>query len=171
MIRHRALMLGACLAGLVAFSATEAEAQQIQGIRPEIHIGPGWGGANAGFRIDIPIVPQGFIRSGSIRDELAISPGLDLYYFWWAGAYRGFDLGPIVMLQWNLYLGNSNWSIFPELGLAMGFLGAPWWWNGTYYGWWLTPAAAFGVRYHFDQRLSLVFRAVWPGGLQVGLTF
>ena len=185
MFRRNALLIGACLAGAVAFTSVDVQAQQIQGIRPEVHLDLGWWeAAGVGFRIDIPIVPNGFLRSGSVRDELALSPGADLWLYWannFCHTHSGtthchnggtnFGLWPILTLQWNLYFGNSGWSIFPEAGLVMGLFDSPWFWGGWNGAIWISPTVGFGARYHFNQRLALLMRVMFPGGLQIGLTF
>ena len=35
----------------------------------------------------------------------------------------------------------------------------------------IAPAGGIGARYHFNGRNSLLMRASWPAGLQVGMTF
>lgn len=49
-------------------------------VRPEVHLSlGGHGDLGAGFRVDIPIVPRGFLRHG--RDAFALSPGLDIQFY------------------------------------------------------------------------------------------
>jgi len=168
----------------------------IDGVRPEIHLDLGgwWHTFGAGFRIDIPIVPDGFLRGTSIHDELALSPGADL---WFIGYHRYYyrsrycdpygcddnDLAfwPIIAVDWNLYLGES-WSVFPELGIVFllwdDYYGYNDYWcdaRGCYGGRadiYVLPHFGAGARWHFTDRNAIVFRLVWPpGALQVGITF
>ncbi len=138
------------------------ESRMIEGARPEVHMGIGWHGElGFGARIDIPIVPSGFLSD--VHDELALSPGGDLYF---AGGKHDHLLAAAVLpLQWNLYV-HPDWSLFPELGIALLF--------GDHKGdgdLRLHLLGALGARYHFGPRNALVMRLSWPFGLQVGLTF
>lgn len=150
------LLVGA--ACLVAWPTT-ADAQ-IAGVRPEVHLDLGFH-ADIGFgmRIDIPIVQDGLIASAN--DDLAISPGADLL----------FDDGHVwvgipVALQWNFYI-KQEWSVFPEIGLAVLF--------GEHHrhhddvG--VDFLLAVGGRYHWSSRNAVVLRIGWPIGLNVGITF
>jgi hypothetical protein len=157
--RHRSwlstLLVG--VAALVAWPTTASA--QVAGVRPEVHLDLGWH-ADIGFgmRIDIPIVPDGLLTTA--RDDLAISPGVDLL----------FDDGDVwvgvpIALQWNFYI-NQVWSVFPELGLALLF-GEHHKKNDVAVDFLL----AVGGRYHFSSRNALVLRIGWPIGLQFGITF
>jgi len=166
-------------------SSQRSRDHRIQGIRVDVHGNLAYYGAmGAGFRIDIPIVPHGFLHNSHIQDELAISPGLDLFFFAFSsrcyvdntGARYcpdrvGFGIWPVVMAQWNLYLTRS-WSVFPELGVAFVIN------DHNYRGvrdkrsdFYVTPAASIGARWHFSRRNSLLFRLNFPAGFQIGLTF
>jgi hypothetical protein len=96
----------------------------------------------------------------SARDDLAISPGVDLLFddgnVW---------VGVPIALQWNFYI-NQVWSVFPELGLALLF-GEHHRKNDVAVDFLL----AVGGRYHFSSRNALVLRIGWPIGLQFGVTF
>ncbi|MDH5673159.1 MAG: hypothetical protein OEZ06_13470 [Myxococcales bacterium] len=158
---------------------------KIDGVRPEVHLDLGvfHGGFGVGFRIDIPIVPDGLIDGTD--DELALSPGLDLFFWDYSrrnycyinnrgnrvcvdGRYNdGVGFWIPVPVQWNFYL-NEHWSIFPELGLGLI-------WD-EYYGdrdgrMRLRPMLSFGARYHFNNRNALLMRLSWPMGFQIGITF
>lgn len=158
--RPTVLLFAAALGFVVARSSPVCA--QIAGVRPEAHLNLAYhGDLGIGLRIDIPIVPEGLLMSA--RDELAISPGFDLL----------FDDGDIwvgipIALQWNFYL-QSNWSIFPELGLALL--------AGHHHGrrgdddLHVDPLLAVGGRYHFNDRNALVLRVGWPIGVQFGVTF
>lgn len=158
---------------------------RIQGIRVDVHGNMAYYGAiGAGFRLDIPIVPRGFLHSSRVEDELAISPGLDLFFFAFsrycyndgAGSRRcsdhtGFGIWPVVMAQWNLYLSRS-WSVFPELGVAFiindhNYRGV----RDRHADFYAVPAASIGARWHFSQRNALLLRLSYPAGFQIGLTF
>jgi len=166
-------------------SAAQSRDHRIQGIRADVHGNMAYyGAAGAGFRLDIPIVPRGFLHSSRVQDELAISAGLDLFFFAFsrncyvdgAGNRRcsdraGFGIWPVVMAQWNLYLTRS-WSVFPELGVAFvihdrNYRGV----RDKHSNFYVTPAASFGARWHFSRRNSMLFRVNFPAGFQVGITF
>jgi hypothetical protein len=134
----------------------------IEGVRPELHVGIGWGGElGFGGRIDIPIVPTGFISG--VNDEFALSPGGDLYFA--GGKGDGLSGDALLATQWNFYL-QPEWSVFPELGVALIF-GA----DGKHGRLRPSPVFALGGRYHWSTRNALVLRMAWPFGLQVGFTF
>lgn len=153
----------AALAVLLACPAG-AGAQQsvmIDGVRPELHLGVGWG-AQLGFggRVDIPIVPRGFLSG--FDDELALSPGGDVYLHTRGDGHVAFDA--VLPLQWNLYV-DPRWSVFPELGLALG-VG-----RRKRGGFDLDLLFGAGVRYHLSRRNALLLRVIWPHGVQIGFTF
>jgi hypothetical protein len=162
------------------FTSAEAQAQgrdyRINGVRPEVHgsIG-GHGDLGLGFRIDIPIVPEGFIRRG--RDDFALSPGLDLQFFDFEHdddlrpGRRDRDRSNVLVIpqlaaQWNFYFPRHAWSIFPEAGLAI-VIGD---WDGDD-DVHVDPLIAFGARKHFSGRTALVMRVGWPSGFQLGAAF
>ena len=101
----------------------EAQSGHIHGLRPEVHTGIGFHGfLSGGFDLEIPIVPDGFLRS--MDDELAIAAGFDLLFLDFAqdpDDPRGVGFAPNVTAQWNFYL-NDRWSVFPEAGFALLFL-------------------------------------------------
>jgi hypothetical protein len=150
------LLVGA--AWVVAWPTTASA--QIAGVRPEVHLDLGFH-ADIGFgvRVDIPIVKDGLLMSA--RDDLAISPGADLLFddghVW---------LGIPVALQWNFYI-TPEWSVFPELGLAL-LIGEHHRHNDNVG---VDFLLAVGGRYHFNSRNALVLRVGWPIGLQFGITF
>jgi len=184
MLSERKLGYGALLFALACtlFSSGSAQAQdrnyRISGVRPEIHgsIG-GHGDLGVGFRIDIPIVPEGFLRRG--RDDFALSPGLDLQFFDFDDDDDDLRIGrngrhdrsnvlviPQLAAQWNIYFPRHAWSIFPEAGLAI-VIGD---WNGDD-DVHVDPLFAFGARKHFTNRTALVMRVGWPSGFQLGVAF
>ncbi len=189
MIRH--LVLGSLVTTLVWFScigdlsAQGSRDHRVQGVRFDVHGDLAYyGGIGAGFRVDIPIVPHGFLHSSRVLDELVISAGLDVFFYAFSrncyvdrdGITRcpdrgGFGLWPVVMAQWNLYLTRS-WSVFPELGVAFVIN------DHNYRGFgdrrsdfYAVPAASIGARWHFSHRNSLLMRMNYPAGLQIGVTF
>ena len=177
-----ALLIAITAAGALALVPGNAEAQRrrsrnhIDGVRADIHLDAGYyGGAGAGFRIDIPIVPNGVLRN--VDDEMSISPGADFFFLRYWDRY-GHDLAvlPQVLWQWSFYL-SDKWSIFPEAGLGL-WLGN----HGHHHhrhdryeqnhnDFWIDPIVGFGARYHFGSRVALQMRASWPVGLQIGITF
>ncbi len=167
---------GACVsfllaAGIWATFSAAAFAQSdhtIGGIRPEVHgsVG-GHGDLGAGFRVDIPIVPEGFISGAN--DEFALSPGLDIQFVDLDG-HDHLLLIPQLAVQWNFYF-RRPWSIFPELGAAIVF-------GSSHHGYHdddvdvhVDPLFAFGARYHFSARNALILRAGFPSGFQIGVSF
>ncbi len=166
-------------------SASTVEAQRnnkIDGVRFDVHGDLGWWWAfGAGFRVDIPIVPDGFIN-GRVEDEFAITFGGEaMFVNWdgWNGARRcnrygcwgDWSIWPEVAAQWNFYV-NDKWSLFPELGLTVGIydcdkgMGV----RGVCAS--PSPLVSFGARWHFaPPRLALLFRVSYPFGFQIGLNF
>jgi hypothetical protein len=141
----------------------------IHGVRLDAHaLVGGYYSFGAGLHVDIPIVSRGLISSAD--DELAISPGLDVYFqdFYYDYYNGGPYLIPSVVLQWNFYLG-SDWSVFPEAGLAFFVGDRDYMRRGR--GAYAVVDLGFGVRYHFSQRNSLLARVSTPTGLQLGVTF
>lgn len=144
---------------------------QIRGVRFDIHGNLDmYGMVGSGIRFEFPIVPDGFI-SGEVHDELALTFGADIMFAPFIPNY--YDSGPYVLpigaVQWNFYLPH-NWSIFPELGVAahIGLREDPWRGHKSIYPW---PNAGFGARYHFTDRVGLLFRISTPGGFQFGMIF
>jgi hypothetical protein len=174
----------ALLCTMFATASVRADEQsyRIRGVRPEAHLSiGGHGDIGAGFRIDIPIVPEGFLGRG--RDDFALSPGLDLQFFdfdddddWCRGRGPGRDCRrgdrdgvvaiPQLAAQWNFYFPRHAWSIAPELGLAI-VIGN---WDGDD-DVDVEPLVAFVARKHFRGRTALVLRGGWPSGFQVGIAF
>lgn len=150
-------------------SNAEAQANHIDGARIDVHLDLAWYAAfGLGFRVDIPIVEDGLIDS--VDDELAISPGAELFFFRWRHR-DGYDDGyaalwPLIALQWNFYL--DDWSLFPELGLV--FVVWDDYWDDRHGGF-IYPFLGLGARYHFNSRNALLMRINWPAGFQIGITF
>ncbi len=145
--------------------AIERGANRFTNVRFEVHLDIGWYGAGGiGGRVEIPLARNGIIDG--VDDEIALSFGAEVFYFYnprYAGA---FGVTPIIAVQWNFFIG-PNVSLFPELGLAF-FLA-----DSRAYGWgtFIAPYLGFGFRYHFTDRNALLLRASWPAGFQVGITF
>jgi hypothetical protein len=179
---HGVVGLASVLAVLasVTFTGTaraDESAYRIQGVRPEVHLSVGGhGDLGAGFRIDIPIVPEGFLRRG--RDDFALSPGLDLQFYDFdhdddfdrrPGRRHDDDavlVIPQLAAQWNIYFPRHAWSIFPEAGLAVVI--GDWHGDDNVH---VDPLVAFGARKHLSGRTALVMRAGWPSGFQIGVAF
>lgn len=152
------------LAGSVSVPSGVAaqESIMIDGVRPELHLGLDWEAAiGLGARLDIPIVADGFIHS--LTDELALSPGAELYFD--DHGDGELSIGGVLAAQWNFYL-NPEWSVFPELGLTLIFRDRD---RGADLA--LRPLFAGGARYHFGRRNALLLRLAWPYGVQLGITF
>lgn len=176
---------------VVAWLALEggAEAQSIRqnkidGVRPELHIslGPGFG---TGFQLEIPIVPDGFLKHNKFEDELVISPGFEFFLLQFHGHHHGPDddvhggfnpaFGPTIAARWNVYV-HDQWSVFPELGLTVMIAEDHFAYHGHHHGndhyhAYVDPMIGGGARWHFSDRGSLVFRLVFPFGFQFGVAF
>lgn len=168
-MREHVLPLWASLlvATAILLQPGHAAAQQsimIYGVRPELHAGIGWHGeVGVGGRADIPIVPSGVIEG--IDDELAISPGGELYLE--TDGDADVTVSALVAAQWNFYF-QPEWSVFPEVGIALhiGDRGRR---DDTDLR--LGLLVGGGARYHWSSRNALVMRLCWPFGLQIGVTF
>jgi hypothetical protein len=155
--RHLSYSLSAAALCAALLLPSQVSAQ-IQGVRPELHLDLALhGDPGVGARLDIPIVPNGFIDDAV--DELAISPGVDLLI------NGGVWIGIPVALQWNFYLA-QKWSVFPELGAAL-FFGS----DHKHGDVGADILVAVGGRYQLNDRNALVLRLGWPFGLQFGVTF
>jgi hypothetical protein len=155
--------LGLALCG--AAPAAAQESVMIDGVRPEIHVGLGWDAElGVGARVDIPIVPSGFVDDA--HDEFALSPGADVFF----DDGDGVGVAALLAAQWNFYL-RPEWSVFPELGLALIFGDHDRGRRNDDDDVRLRPLFAVGGRYHWSRRNALVLRVGWPLGIQVGVTF
>jgi hypothetical protein len=145
---------------------------RIRTVRPEVHFSlGGHGDLGAGFRVDIPIVPEGFLRNK--RDDFALSPGMDIQFYDLGHDNDGDDddgdgvlFIPQLAAQWNIYFPRAGWSIFPEAGVAI--VVGDWAGNDDVHA---DPLVAFGARKHFNSRTALLLRGGWPTGFQVGVAF
>jgi hypothetical protein len=149
----------------------------IQTVRIDVHATIGWWWAlGLGARADIPIVADGFVES--LDDEFAISAGIDVAFVSWRydqrcdgyGCWNDWSVWFPVLAQWNVYL-SPEWSVFPELGGAFVLYdcGPPGFTGVCASG---SPLISFGARWHFSPpRMSLLLRAAYPFGVQVGITF
>jgi hypothetical protein len=168
----------ALLASLGAASTAEAQRNnKIDSVRFDAHASIGWWWAfGAGFRVDIPIVPDGFI-SGRVEDEFAISFGLEAQFVNWEnrscnryGCWGDWSIWPEVAAQWNFYV-HEKWSIGPELGFAVAIYDC---FDGPNRRVCASasPLIGFAAHWHFaPPRLALLLRASYPFGFQVGLNF
>ena len=177
------LVVGSLAIGALAPSSADAQrrgrrASHADSVRFDVHLDLGWyGGLGAGFRVDVPIVPDGMIE-GNVDDELVLSPGAEFLFWDYYGRDHTSNVGiaPLVALQWNFYV-SDKWSVFPELGVAMMF--GDYWHHkhshndpGNDHGHvYVDPFLGGGARYHFSARNALLLRINWPAGLQIGITF
>jgi hypothetical protein len=150
---------------------------KIDAVRFDVHGSFGWFWAlGVGGRVEFAIVPDGFIDS--LDDELAISVGADAQFFGWNdrsfctgyACFGDWSVWTPVTAQLNIYL-TPDWSVFPELGGAVGFYDCgPTNNRGVCVTG--TPVVGVGGRWHFaPERLSLLVRISYPFGLQAGLVF
>ena len=157
----------ALVALLGAPGVTQAQAEPPPDLRLDVHGDFGWYHSfGAGVRFDIPIVRDGFTRSSSVKDDLSISPGVELFSAY--GPYSGMGVIPMVMVQWNLYFAHK-FSFFLEAGIAM--LLAPSGWSHHYYDNVIAPVGQLGFRWHFSDAMALLIRVGWPAGTQIGIAF
>lgn len=167
-----AIFVTLLLTGLASAQDTQPasnSSNHIAGARFDVHADlGGYGSFGAGFRVDVPILREGFIQNTD--DELAISLGLDGYFVSFYHDYYdgGPYLIPSVVLQWNFYVGN-DWSLFPEAGLSLWVGDSDYLRHGN--GLYAAPNLGFGARYHFSRRNALLARISTPTGLQLGITF
>jgi hypothetical protein len=158
------------VSGAAAQADTETADRHIEGARPEFHMSVGGhGDFGAGFRLDLPIVPSGFLGNG--RDEFALSPGMDIQFVDFGHDEDDDDsdllLLPQLATQWNFYF-PRGWSIFPEVGLAVVIGDSHHDYNDGSANVHVDGLLAFGARRHFSSRTALVMRAGWPNGFQLG---
>jgi len=163
-----AVVVGLALAAVAPSSSALAQRPYGNGnVHFDAHVSfPGWYGAfGGGFRVDITLTPNGVING--IDDELTLSLGADLFWFYWR-EYNGFGIAPLAVVQWNFWI-SREWSVFPELGIA--FIFGPNDWNNRYYGSYVGPAGGFGARWNFSPDAALLLRVSWPGGFEIGIAF
>ncbi len=150
--------------------AAEITTNHIRGVRFDAHANfGGYGSVGGGVRVDVPILSEGILEG--VDDELAISPGLDVfgptfYHDYYAG---GPYLIPSAVMQWNFYVA-PKWSVFPEAGLAL-YVGDADYLRHGHGGVYAAVALGVGTRYHFNDRNALLLRIATPTGLQLGITF
>jgi hypothetical protein len=134
-----------------------------------------------GFRIGIPILNNGFVRS--INNDVRINFGGDLHWLpGYTAEFFGWINSPVVM-QWNFFL-TDRWSVFGEAGLAFDLYlfnqsVGPNCYNhggGNVYCdlFWFYPSFAGGARYHFGGHggfPTLTMRLGYPVGFNIGVSF
>ena len=91
-----------------------------------------WDGAGAGFRVAVPIAPQGLLHA-RIRDELVLELGMDYVHYaahlgWPYGAYDYSWNGLLAVggVAWNFWL-TPQLALYPKLDLGFEY--------GWYHGW------------------------------------
>lgn len=163
-------ILAALIAPGVAAAASTSSAH-IGNARFDLHADlGGYASVGAGFRVDIPLIRTGLLANAD--DELALSPGLDVYF---ANVYHNYyDSDPYVIpsavLQWNFYF-PSGWSVFPEAGIAFYVGDGHYLRRGNGRNVYATADFGLGARYHFSARNALLLRISTPTGFQIGVTF
>ncbi len=173
------VLFSSLLLGYAATASAQhrgAADNKIHTVRIDLHVDLGWWWAfGSGARVDIPIVPDGFLDS--IEDEFALSVGLEAGFVRWNdhrcgnyGCFNDWSIWPHVVAQWNLYVADK-WSIFPELGggVAIYDCGPA---NDHRVCVTGSPVVGFGARWHFaPPRVALLMRIIYPFGFQFGITF
>ena len=138
------------------------------GLRFDVHADLGWYGSfGVGGRIDITIVPEGLLAGTD--DDLAISPGLEVLFFYSKYYGDGVGIWPLLAFQWNFYL-SETWAIFPELGIVFFFAQESRYYE-RYWSSFIAPFGGFGARWTFNGANALLMRISWPAGFQIGITF
>ena len=97
-----------------------------------LDLAPGPYGTGVGFRVGIPVVPQGLIHGARVRDELVLEVGGDfLHYSNHVGfpiygdySWNGFLL--VGGFAWNFWL-TPQLALYPKLDLGFEY--------GWYHGW------------------------------------
>jgi hypothetical protein len=137
-------------------------------------------GLGVGARYTIPLVPQGVLRSPSVRDELTVELGTDFVRY---SDRVGLPPGPSVDYAWNGFLAvaggawnfwlTPRFAAYPKVDVG--------WWYGWYSRWTPLPGytrtvfdgvfvqGALGVIYRFD-RVALRLEA-GSGLVRAGLGF
>lgn len=161
--------VAAFAAVLFAGPALAQDAHHIDDVRVDVHVDAGgYGSLGIGIRADIPLLRDGILANTD--DELALSPGADMFFSDFYPDYYGGGpyVIPSVVLQWNFYLA-PNWSVFPEAGVAF-YVGDRHWMRRerSVYA---VADLGLGARYHFSPRNALLARISTPTGLQLGVTF
>jgi hypothetical protein len=137
-------------------------------LRVDLHGSLGWYSAvGVGFRVDITIVHEGLLEG--VEEDLSISPGAELFWFWSRHYGETAGLWPLFAFQWNFYL-SPAWTIFPELGVVLFFLQDSQY-RERYWKSLIAPFAGFGARWWFSPNIALLMRVGWPAGIQVGIVF
>lgn len=161
---------------LLLWSAPAAAQDEVEGagragqdsLRLDLHLDLGWYGAfGAGARLDVTIVPEGLLDG--VEDDLAISPGLEVLFFYSQYYGDGVGIWPLLAFQWNFYLSDA-WAIFPELGIIFFFAQESRYYE-RYWSSFIAPFGGFGARWTFNGKNALLMRISWPAGFQVGITF
>ncbi len=100
-------------------------------------------GVGVGARYQFPLIPQGILHAGQIRDDIAMDAGLDFIHVGW-GDVRNYNvttdtyywtnlsynaLIPAVGFLWNFHI-TPELTVYPKLdaGFAFG------WWSDDIYG-------------------------------------
>jgi hypothetical protein len=161
----------------LALAAAPAEAKQAVGAGPTgatslsfaLDLDPWPGGWGAGFRVGLPLAPNGILHSPKVRDEFQLEVGGDYlrYEQHWGNPYYDYHYSwsgilAVAGLQWNLWLA-PQLALYPkvDLGFQSGWYSGwdPYWDTGyrhSYGG--LFAQLAAGVIYRLqpvDLRLEL----------------
>jgi hypothetical protein len=132
-------VLGGLLVASTALAAEQAvdssgvgagEAQPASGMNNAISLLGNFGyayGAGTGFglsgRYQITVVPDGFLKPGTIHDDFGIEPAVDFYHYSWdfygySWSYN--EIGLSASAIWNLWF-TDEFAAYPRLGLGFGF--------------------------------------------------
>jgi len=149
-------------------SAPNTQGGTVWGVLPY-----GWG-IGIGGRYALPVVSQGFLKPGQVRDQLAVEFGAD--FLQWNYAYGGHDYYesdfiPTAGLMWALWL-NKDFALYPKLDLGIDFRWAHWdsrWGNAPARGGWFFWQASVGLIFKLS---NIALRAeLGHGMLKLGVGF
>jgi len=135
---NRTILAAAALS--VAVAAGPAHAKAAGGSGPTgattlslaLDLAPGPYGWGAGFRVGLPIAPQGVIHGAKVKDEFVLEVGGDfLHYDEHIGYpydthYSWSGIVAVAGLAWNFWL-TPRFALYPKLDLGLEF--------GWYSGW------------------------------------
>lgn len=117
-------------------------------------------GFGVGGRYQFSVVPEGFIKSPKVHDELGIEAGLDYFHLGWSANYGTGNYSwsyneftPVVGVVWNVWL-NDKIAVYPkiDLGYHIGSISASF--NGQSVD---TTGVSFGALY-FQGTGGIVYR-------------
>jgi hypothetical protein len=151
--------------------AAKPSASMNKNVSAFVAVGYGYGystGFGIGGRYQFTVVPEGFITSPKIRDELGIEAGLDYFHLGWTANYgignyswSYNEFTPVVGVVWNVWF-NDKLAIYPkiDLGYHIGSISASY--NGQAVD---TTGVSFSALY-FQGTGGIIYRVSDAVGLR-----